>query len=844
MLGWVRRLFTSQPVAAKPHPAAIRARYDNAYTTAENERNWAGVDVLSARSANSYWVRRQLRLRSRHEVSNNPFLYGIATNNADDMVGSGPTLQLLTSNPEYNREVERSWASWCAAVGFTQKLRGCKLAKTVDGEGFLVLKTVEDLEHPVKLYPCDLEADQISTPAPRNLTDWWVDGVTLHPITGKPVQYHVLKIHPGDLLYPGLNPLAYEDLPARYVIHWFDQFRPGQVRGIPTFTSALDLFSELRSFRRATLQAAQIAADFAVALESEMPANDEDADAEYEPFKRVPIDRGTMSVLPAGMKPTKLGNDAPSTTYEMFQEKCLAEACRPLAYPLNLALGTSQKFNFSSAKLDHINYRAALVTERGRCEEAVLRPLFREWYTEAVLSGAIPAYDGLNLPPSAWYWPGFEPLDPTVDAQADHERLSNGTLTWQEFWARRGRDWRDVLRQQSAEQKEVASLGLQFGQPATKNITDNADDPNQPKAEPVAAALRAAAAALRAAGEFNEKDHPRAEDGKFGTGGGSSEKKDDSKSGESKGDSKGSGRSPEHAKTHGEWDKADSKREATRAKEDDSRQKARDKEDATVEKAREKEDKDHEKKVADLDKRREATDKAREKEDTATEKKRDKEDADHERKVADLDKREEKTNTAREKEDATTQKERDKADRETEKAREKEDKEIERKRAEEDKSKEPDDETTEKRNQEDEQRQAARDAEDSATEETRLKEDSEREAKRAEEDAAFEKERAELDKAQADRDAEREREDAERDATREKEDAALDAEQEQLDKGEQDRADKRAAEDSDREAAREREDAEAEAARDAEDDAEYQTRLKDNPDAAREFYEETTNAGK
>lgn len=50
----------------------------------------------------------------------------------------------------------------------------------------------------------------------------------------------------------------------------------------------------------------------------------------------------------------------PTTSDDQFSEKCLGEAVRPLNYPLVLALGTSQKFNFSSAKLDFNDYRGSL----------------------------------------------------------------------------------------------------------------------------------------------------------------------------------------------------------------------------------------------------------------------------------------------------------------------------------------------------------------------------------------------------------------------------------------------------------------------------------------------------
>jgi lambda family phage portal protein len=476
MLQWARNLLglgrSAAPTPARPK---INARYDNATSTNENSRHWLGVDYLSPKAANSFQVRKTLRMRSRYEVSNNPFLFGICHSNADDLIDTGPTLQVYTRGAAYNRAVEASWQQWCAEVGLVEKLRTCKLAKSVDGEGFLVLKTVEDLEHPVKLYPCDVEADQVTTVQPRDVGELWLDGLVLHPVTGQPVEYSVLKHHPGDFFFPDMNPFKAEWVKARYVVHWFQKTRPGQVRGVPAFTPSLDLFTELRAFRKATLGAAEIAAEYAAVLQQDREmgagADPDEDDSEYAPFERIPTARRMMTMLPPGVTLSQLKAENPSTTYEMFQTLCLAEACRPLAYPLNLALGTSQRFNFSSAKLDHISYRNALHVERDQCARVVLERVFRAWHEEAVLSGAIPAGDGLTAPAHEWHWPGFEPIDPLSDAQTDAQRIAAGTLTLQEFWARRGQDWRDVLAQLKAEKELLDEYGLAYGDVVTRSVS-------------------------------------------------------------------------------------------------------------------------------------------------------------------------------------------------------------------------------------------------------------------------------------------------------------------------------------------------------------------------------------
>lgn len=455
----------------------IEARYENAYTTDENKRQWELVDYLSAKSANSLAVRRPLRNRSRHELGNNPHLHGILTGNAGDIVGStGPTLKCLM-NEVRAKIFEVAWRDWCQEIGFVEKVRTCVLARSADGEGILLLKTVAEMEHPVKIYPLDIETDQVTTVMPQDPMQYWVDGLILHPVTGRPTAFTIMKRHPGDYFFaPGANPT--ETVKAKYVAFFFHKWRPGQVRGVPLFTPSLDLFVELRSYRKAILQKAQIAANLTAVLETEAPADADGSDTP-EPWENLPIDRGTLTTVPAGSKLHQYDTGDPSATYVDFKEQGLGEAIRPMSYPLNLALGTSQKFNFSSARLDHVNYRNTLDIERENCNRDVLDVLLAAFVEEAALIPGLlpPGVRSIRDVPHEWHWPGYQPLDPVTDAAADHARLSNGTMTWREYWAKQGRDWREMMTQQAEEMAEMERHGLVFGDPIKK--TDKLDKPNE-----------------------------------------------------------------------------------------------------------------------------------------------------------------------------------------------------------------------------------------------------------------------------------------------------------------------------------------------------------------------------
>ena len=94
----------------------LRASYDAAQTTDDNSKHWSAADDLSANAAHSAEVRRVLRRRSRYEIANNSIAKGIVATKADYIVGTGPTLQVLTPDEAYNQAVETRFKHWAIAA--------------------------------------------------------------------------------------------------------------------------------------------------------------------------------------------------------------------------------------------------------------------------------------------------------------------------------------------------------------------------------------------------------------------------------------------------------------------------------------------------------------------------------------------------------------------------------------------------------------------------------------------------------------------------------------------------------------------------------------------------------
>jgi lambda family phage portal protein len=475
----LQRIFGTAPSRRVPSghiPLRVRGRYDAAATTEENRRHWANADSLSANAANNPAVRRTLRSRARYEVANNSYARGIVLTLANDCIGTGPRLQMLTGDDAANRHIEQAFARWAEAVGLAEKLRTLRIARAESGEVFVVLTTNPLLNTPVKLDLRLIEADQVATPqggaAPPSAAS--VDGIVFDRFSN-PQEYHVLRSHPGDG-FAAAGTALYDRLPAALVLHYFRADRPGQRRGIPEITPALPLFAQLRRYTLAVIAAAETAADFAAVLYTDAPANGE-ADP-VEPMDIVELERRMATVLPGGWKLGQVTAEQPATTYGEFKQQILNEIARCLNMPFNVAAGNSSGYNYASGRLDHQTYYKSIRVEQAQVGRVVLDAILNAWLDEAILiEGLLP--DSMRqaeaLRDHQWFWDGQEHVDPAKEANAQATRLQNNTTTLAYEFARQGRDWEAELRQRAKEFSLMRELGLQI-QP-TDTATRGANSP-------------------------------------------------------------------------------------------------------------------------------------------------------------------------------------------------------------------------------------------------------------------------------------------------------------------------------------------------------------------------------
>ncbi len=431
----------------------VRGRFDAAQTTNDNQKHWAGADGFSADLAASPEVRRQLRERSRYEVANNSYARGIVLTIANDTIGTGPRLQMLTDEPELNREIEHEFSAWSTAIHLPEKLRTMRMARCQDGESFAILATNPSIDHAIKMDVQLIEADRVTSELSFTNKSDEIDGIKLDAY-GNPVSYRVLKNHPGGTSL-NFNESA-RIIPADAIIHCFRSDRPEQHRGIPEITPALPLFAQLRRFTLAVITAAESAANFAGILYTDAPASGE-ADA-VEPMDLIELERNMLLTMPGGWKMSQLDPKQPATSYAEFKKEILNEIARCLNMPFNIAAGNSSGYNYASGRLDHQTYYKAIRVDQAFIATTVLDRILRSWLTEYLISKN--QFVDRTLPPHQWFWDGMEHVDPYKEANAQRLRLENNTTTLAYEYARQGRDWEEELTQRAREKNLMSKLGL------------------------------------------------------------------------------------------------------------------------------------------------------------------------------------------------------------------------------------------------------------------------------------------------------------------------------------------------------------------------------------------------
>lgn len=433
--------------------AQLSARFDNARHTPDTASLFRNVDSLAITTALSPEVRKTVRDRARYVVANCPYAKSILETFATHVVGPWATVSFPRGGiPENLREeITNAFDAWAMATDFWEKVKTMLRAKVTDGEAFALFTTdkgaVNALNR-VTLNIKPIECDRVESWTEMVTRDNEFDGIRFDP-NGHPVEYRILKYHPGDYR-TSIKNRAGDWVKAANVIHFFETIRPEQVRGISDFVSALDIPALQKSYRSSVVDTAINAASISGVLSTDQVPEcfDDDEQSigkcamEIRPNTVFQAQRGAFVTLPEGWHLSQLQAQQPTSLYDSFVRSLIAELAACLCMPVNIAMCDSSQHNFASAKLDHMTYGDKIAAVRSVLSVKILDRVFFKWLEEYAIGSNIDARTLAALHRTEWLFTERGNADVMKDASADNTRLGNGTTTLAALYAKDGRDWK------------------------------------------------------------------------------------------------------------------------------------------------------------------------------------------------------------------------------------------------------------------------------------------------------------------------------------------------------------------------------------------------------------------
>ena len=440
------------------NPAKASARYEAVYSSGARS-NISSPAKTATRDMRKFTRRRLLEL-SRYFYQNSPTYVGIIERLVAYTVGSGHKVRAKSSDPEFNRQADDFFSAWCNDVCFCGRIDFLTFqnivvrAMFVDGDVGSVLCVYGGRPY-VQQVESHLITDKINA-------DWdKPDGVKL-TAGGRVVGYSVATDD---------DETEFADIPEkRLVLHYFP-LRPNQYRGVPVATSALLTIHDLDDILALEKQAVKTTSSQTMVITREGDAEDEPfksqwtddkiADpAEYEKHVAQKVECAHLTLLNPGDKMESMFCDRPGPAWQGFVEFLCNSIAFSTALPVSLVYGN--KVGGADTRRELATAERAIAPWQNRlCEQ--LQKIYEYAVSCACDRGLINAPKPADWNKTLWLHPPRATVDLGRDFSIDMSLVKAGLMSVEDFEAKNGKNWREVVEQIAVEKAYMQTVADEYG---------------------------------------------------------------------------------------------------------------------------------------------------------------------------------------------------------------------------------------------------------------------------------------------------------------------------------------------------------------------------------------------
>lgn len=440
-----------------------------------NSANWIPADGRAEeinRRSRSF-----LRTKARYLERNSEIVNSVLNAYLRNVVGKGFNLQVKTDDTEWNSLLESAWREWCkpgncdvtGQYSLTEILSMIVRRKLVDG-GILLVK-IYDKNAKIPFQIQLREVDDIDSfgqlKSPQgNLI---VDGIEVNKY-GKPLSFY-LKQYDWETLLQTES----ERVSADRVYYLFEKVRPTQIREITRFARTIDKINDLDEFFQAVIFAQKITAAVAIFITSDdysaggigRSGSVTGSGSGKGNDVGTRIDPGSIKKLNPGEKVESLVPSGQTSELNNFNLSMMRQISSGQGLSYEQVTRDVSQVNYSSARQNLLEDWKVFSAEQQFLIEHFLDDVFEQVIKSAILKGFIPAE---KLPRDFWKNPevylkhqfvgqSMPWIDPYKEALANQIMLASYQMTLQEYCAKTGRDYEEVIEQLLKENKALGNLG-------------------------------------------------------------------------------------------------------------------------------------------------------------------------------------------------------------------------------------------------------------------------------------------------------------------------------------------------------------------------------------------------
>lgn len=471
-------------------------------------RNLFGSDYRGARNdrLNYDWTARgssadealladlpYLRNRSRDLVRNNPYAAGAVDTVSVNVVGSGlrPQSRIASEQigiskdaaDQFQRDAEYVWNQWVPFADAAGRMDFYDIEFLItrqileNGEALILPMMVEDpADRPLSIALQVIEADRLATPPSMTANKKIRSGVEMGD-RGQPIAYWIKSTHPGDISVGLPSHGDYIRYPAyrkdghRNILHLYPLLRPGQSRGVPFFSPAMQYFKDMAAYMEAEIVAARIAACFAIFVESPdsavIPSMKDARTDSASGRKKSWIEPGMMQHLAPGETISSFAPNRPNPSAEPFLNQILRAIGSSLGLPYELFVKDFTKSNYSNMRGALLEARRFFQQRRAFLSKYFCQPCWSMVLEEAYLRNKLPAprfyenYYGYTR--SRWIAGPWGWVDPTNEIDASLTAIDGNISTMSDEIAAQGQDVEEVIEQRAKEKAFIKKMEQKYG---------------------------------------------------------------------------------------------------------------------------------------------------------------------------------------------------------------------------------------------------------------------------------------------------------------------------------------------------------------------------------------------